>query len=148
MGLTYKCLISFGCLALVEGYSVNEVMETYEKVTHRKAVIEYTGRRLGPPARLVASPHYEELVWKAEYSLEPIIESAWKWHRRKRYLLALTWEVHLAFRTSSNPIFRPNHLHPPFLFLLFVPCQIFFGKYQPNIQKQDGFLAVCFFTII
>lgn len=36
----------------------------------------------------------------------------------------------------------------PFLFLLFVPCQIFFGKYQPNIQKQDGFLAVCFFTII
>ncbi|EZP75239.1 UDP-glucose 4-epimerase [Parageobacillus genomosp. 1] len=25
---------------------------------------------------------YEELGWKAEYSLEQIIESAWKWHSR------------------------------------------------------------------
>ena len=44
-----------GCLSLVEGYSVNEVMETCEKVTGRKAVIEYTDRRPGDPARLVAS---------------------------------------------------------------------------------------------
>lgn len=66
------------------GYSVKEVIETCEKVTGRKAVIEYTDRRPGDPARLVASSQkiYEELGWKAEYSLEQIIESAWKWHQR------------------------------------------------------------------
>jgi UDP-glucose 4-epimerase len=59
------------------------VIETCEKVTGRKAVIEYTDRRPGAPARLVASSQkiYEELGWKAEYSLEQIIESAWKWHK-------------------------------------------------------------------
>lgn len=78
MGLTYKCLISWaGCLTLVEGYSVNEVMETYEKVTHRNAVIESTDRRPGDPARLVAFSQkiYEELGWKAGYSLEQIIKA-------------------------------------------------------------------------
>jgi dTDP-D-glucose 4,6-dehydratase len=56
-------------------------METCEKVTGRKVGIESTGRP-GDPARLVASSQkiYEELGWKAEYSLEQIIESAWKWH--------------------------------------------------------------------
>jgi len=50
-----------------------------------EAVIESTDRRPGDPARLVASSQkiYEELGWKAEYSLEQIIESAWKWHQRK-----------------------------------------------------------------
>ncbi|TVZ81900.1 UDP-galactose 4-epimerase [Aeribacillus composti] len=67
------------------GYSVKKVIETCEKVTGRKAVIEYTDRRPGDPARLVASSQkiYEELGWKAEYSLEQIIESAWKWHQWK-----------------------------------------------------------------
>ncbi|AIE61467.1 UDP-glucose 4-epimerase GalE [Bacillus methanolicus] len=66
------------------GYSVKEVIETCERVTGRKAVIEYTDRRPGDPARLVASSQkiYEELGWKAEYSLEDIIASAWKWHSR------------------------------------------------------------------
>jgi UDP-glucose 4-epimerase len=67
------------------GYSVKEVIETCEKVTGRKAFIEYTDRRPGEPAWLIASSQkiYKELGWKAEYSLEQIIESAWKWHRRK-----------------------------------------------------------------
>jgi UDP-glucose 4-epimerase len=45
------------------------VIEAYEKITGRKAVIEYTDRRPGNPARLVASSQkiYEELGWKAEY---------------------------------------------------------------------------------
>jgi UDP-glucose 4-epimerase len=61
------------------------VIEAYEKITGRKAVIEYTDRRPGTPARLVASSQKicEELGWKAEYSLEQIIESVWKWHQQK-----------------------------------------------------------------
>ncbi|MBA2871228.1 UDP-glucose-4-epimerase GalE [Anoxybacillus calidus] len=66
------------------GYSVKEVIKTCEKVTGRKAFVEYTDRCLGEPARLVASSQkiYEELGWKAEYLLEGIIASAWKWHSR------------------------------------------------------------------
>jgi UDP-glucose 4-epimerase len=66
------------------GYSVKEVIETCEKVTGCKAIIEYTDRRPGDPALLVASSQkiYDELGWKAEYSLEEIIASAWKWHSR------------------------------------------------------------------
>ncbi|WPZ20156.1 UDP-glucose 4-epimerase GalE [Geobacillus subterraneus] len=67
------------------GYSVKEVIETCEQVTGRKAVIAYTDRRPGDPARLVASSQKieEELGWKAEYSLAQIIESAWRWHQGK-----------------------------------------------------------------
>lgn len=68
------------------GYSVKEVIETCEKVTGHRAVIESIARRPGAPARLVASSQkiYEELGWKAEYLeylLEPISGSAWEWHK-------------------------------------------------------------------
>jgi UDP-glucose 4-epimerase len=65
------------------GFSVKEVIETCERVTGKKATIVYTDRRPGDPAWLVASSEkiYKELGWKAQYSLEQIIESAWKWHQ-------------------------------------------------------------------
>ena len=57
-------------------------METCEKVIVLEDA-EYPARRLGDPARLVASSQkiYEELGWKAEYSLEPISGSVWEWHQ-------------------------------------------------------------------
>jgi UDP-glucose 4-epimerase len=66
------------------GYSVKEVIQTCENVTGKKANIEYTDRREGDPARLVASSQkiYEQLGWKAERSLKEIISSAWKWHKK------------------------------------------------------------------
>jgi len=65
-----------------QGYSVKEVIETCERVTARKAVIEYTARRAGDPARLVASSGKieQKLDWKPKYRLEEIIKSAWGWH--------------------------------------------------------------------
>jgi UDP-glucose 4-epimerase len=66
------------------GYSVKEVIETCENVTGKKANVIMSDRREGDPARLVASSDkiYRELGWKAEYSLEEIISSAWKWHQQ------------------------------------------------------------------
>lgn len=54
----------------------------YEKIAGRKAAIEYTDRRPDDPARLAASSQKidEELGWKAQYLLEDMIASAWKWH--------------------------------------------------------------------
>lgn len=69
-----------------KGYSVKEVIEMCEKVTGRKATIEYTDRRPGDPAQLVASSEkiYRELGWKASYQLKEIISSAWKWHLKNK----------------------------------------------------------------
>jgi UDP-glucose 4-epimerase len=55
-----------------------------KKATDRKSVME-SAVRPSAPVRLVASSQKidKELVWKAEYSLEQITESAWKWHKRK-----------------------------------------------------------------
>ncbi|WP_078409111.1 UDP-glucose 4-epimerase GalE [Priestia abyssalis] len=68
------------------GYSVKEVIDTCEKVTGKKANVVMSDRREGDPARLVASSSkiHEELGWKAEYSLEEIISSAWKWHQQSK----------------------------------------------------------------
>ncbi|WP_034671470.1 UDP-glucose 4-epimerase GalE [Ectobacillus panaciterrae] len=65
-----------------KGFSVKEVIEMCEKVTGKKASIVHTERRTGDPAMLVASSQkiYAELGWKAQYSLEEMIETAWKWH--------------------------------------------------------------------
>ncbi|WP_042354056.1 UDP-glucose 4-epimerase GalE [Bacillus rubiinfantis] len=69
------------------GYSVKEVIETCEKVTGIKAIIEMAERRAGDPARLVASSKkiFSELGWKAERGLEQIITDAWKWHQNQKY---------------------------------------------------------------
>jgi UDP-glucose 4-epimerase len=70
-----------------QGFSVKEVIETCEKVTGKKVLVEIAPRREGDPARLVASSQkiFTELGWKAERNLESIIESAWKWHQDQRY---------------------------------------------------------------
>lgn len=66
-----------------KGFSVNEVIATCEKVTGKKVNIVYTDRRVGDPACLVASSQkiFNELGWKAIFSLEEIIKTAWKWHQ-------------------------------------------------------------------
>ncbi|SFA55969.1 UDP-galactose 4-epimerase [Anoxybacillus pushchinoensis] len=66
------------------GYSVKEVIDMCERVTGKQATIEYTERRPGDPARLVASSEKiaRELGWKATRSLEDIIASAWRWHEK------------------------------------------------------------------
>ncbi len=66
------------------GYSVKEVIDMCERVTGKQATIEYTERRPGDPARLVASSEKiaRELGWKATRSLEEIIASAWRWHEK------------------------------------------------------------------
>lgn len=67
------------------GYSVKEVVEMCEKATGKKANVVMADRRVGDPARLVASSEkiYSELCWKTEYSLQQIISTAWNWHQTR-----------------------------------------------------------------
>lgn len=70
------------------GYSVRQVVAAVEEVIGRSLGIESTARRLGDPARLVASSTlaHEVLGWQpAMADLHTIIASAWQWHQAPRF---------------------------------------------------------------
>ncbi|MDD5644653.1 MAG: UDP-glucose 4-epimerase GalE [bacterium] len=67
------------------GYSVKEVIKAAEKVTGKKIKTAATGRREGDPPILIGDSKKisEKLAWKPAFaSIEKIISSAWKWHRK------------------------------------------------------------------
>ena len=67
------------------GSSVREVIEVARKVTGAPVEVVEKPRRPGDPPRLIAASEkiQKELGWQPQYqSLEAIIESAWKWHRK------------------------------------------------------------------
>ncbi len=70
-----------------DGNSVMEMIKTSEKVTGKKINFEITGRRAGDPAVLVADNRKakEVLGWTPKFNLENIIETAWNWHKNKRF---------------------------------------------------------------
>ena len=67
-----------------QGFSVREVISAAEAVIGRSIPYDIAPRRAGDPASLVASSRKarEQLGWRPHWTeLEPIIESAWRWHR-------------------------------------------------------------------
>ena len=66
------------------GHSVREVLSTIERITGKKVPANESPRRPGDPARLVADPAKAERIlgWKAKYSLDDIVATAWKWAQR------------------------------------------------------------------
>jgi UDP-glucose 4-epimerase len=68
------------------GFSVQEVINTAEKVTGRDIQVVDDHRRAGDPARLVADSRLarEKLGWQPQYAdLATIIEHAWQWEVRQ-----------------------------------------------------------------
>jgi UDP-glucose 4-epimerase len=66
------------------GYSVKQVIETVRKVTGKEVAAVDSPRRLGDPARLVASSQKikEDLGWSPRYpDLETIVKTAYDWRR-------------------------------------------------------------------
>lgn len=64
--------------------SVREVIRAVEKVTGMKVSVVESPRREGDPPALYAdsTKAQTELNWTPEYSsIEPIVESAWRWHK-------------------------------------------------------------------
>ncbi len=69
------------------GYSVNEVIQTAEKVTGGKVPVTYAPRRQGDPARLVADATRSKklLNWQPKYAdLATIIQHAWDWEMARK----------------------------------------------------------------
>jgi UDP-glucose 4-epimerase len=64
--------------------SVREVISAVEKVTGMKVPVIESPRRAGDPPALYAdaTKAKTELGWQVQYpTIEPIVESAWRWHR-------------------------------------------------------------------
>ncbi|HLI72109.1 MAG TPA: UDP-glucose 4-epimerase GalE [Ktedonobacteraceae bacterium] len=64
------------------GYSVQEVVTAAKRVSGVDFKVEYQPRRPGDPAAIWAdcSKAERELGWKAQYGLDTILETAWRWH--------------------------------------------------------------------
>lgn len=68
------------------GFSVREVIQAAERVVGKPINVKEADRRPGDPAVLVASSEKikKELGWQPKFTtLEQIIETSWKWHRRR-----------------------------------------------------------------
>lgn len=68
------------------GYSVLDVINTFESVTDTKLNFEITKRRAGDVPQLYASTYLakEKLGWSAERELEDMIRSSWTWEQNLR----------------------------------------------------------------
>ena len=68
------------------GYSVLDVINTFESVTNSKLNYEITERRAGDVPCLYASTDLakEKLGWTAERELSDMISSSWKWEQNLR----------------------------------------------------------------
>lgn len=68
------------------GFSVLEVIHSFEKVTGTKLNYEITDRRPGDVPKLYAATDLanKKLEWKAEKDLDEMINSSWNWEQRFR----------------------------------------------------------------
>lgn len=65
------------------GFSVKEVIAMAEKITGEKIRVQIGTRRIGDPAKLVASSTkaQNDLGWRPKLDLHEIIKSAWAWEK-------------------------------------------------------------------
>jgi len=69
-----------------KGVSVFEIIQSFERVSGIKLKYKITGRRPGDIEKIWADPSLanRELGWKALYSLDDALKSAWEWEKNLR----------------------------------------------------------------
>lgn len=67
-----------------KGYSVLQVIETFEKISGKKIKYKKVGRRSGDIAICYADPSKAEkqLDWKARFSLDDMLQDSWNWQKK------------------------------------------------------------------
>lgn len=68
------------------GYSVLDIIKSFERTSGVKLKYEIVGRRAGDIVKIWADPTYtnKELGWKAERTLDDMTRSAWNWEKAYR----------------------------------------------------------------
>lgn len=66
------------------GYSVLEIIQSFEKITGKKINYKFVARRAGDIAENYANPALalKELGWKTEKNLQEMIEDTWRWQTK------------------------------------------------------------------
>ena len=66
-----------------QGYSVLELVKTFEKITGKNIVYGIKPRRAGDIAACYADPSkaFKELTWQCAYGLEKMIEDTWRFEQ-------------------------------------------------------------------
>lgn len=82
---TENIITDYFNLGTGKGTSVQEIINIAKRVTGVDFKVETVDRRPGDPDSLVADPlkANDILGWKAEYDIEKIITSAWKFHSKQ-----------------------------------------------------------------
>ncbi len=64
-----------------QGYSVLEIIQTFERITGKKIKYKCVARRTGDIAENYANPALvlKELGWKTEKTLDEMVEDTWRW---------------------------------------------------------------------
>ncbi|MFM7684250.1 MAG: GDP-mannose 4,6-dehydratase, partial [Bacteroidota bacterium] len=67
-----------------EGTSVLEAVQFFEKITNQKLNYTFSQRRSGDVIAVYADNRLiqKELNWKASYSMEDMLSSAWEWQKK------------------------------------------------------------------
>jgi UDP-glucose 4-epimerase len=67
-----------------KGYSVLELIKTFQEATGQQVNYSLTERRPGDIMQAYANPQKAEAIlgWKAQYSLAEALSSAWEWEKR------------------------------------------------------------------
>ena len=78
-----NCGIAIYNLGTGQGYSVLDVVKTFEKVNGIKIPYSIKPRRAGDIATCYSDPAkaYRELGWKAQYGLEEMCRDSWNWQK-------------------------------------------------------------------
>jgi len=63
------------------GYSVLEIIQSFEDITNKKISYKFVARRTGDVAENYADPSLalKELGWKTEKNLQDMVEDTWRW---------------------------------------------------------------------
>jgi UDP-glucose 4-epimerase len=74
---TTSCNVGTG-----KGTTVLEVLQATERISGRQVPYVMSPRRAGDPVEVYADPTFaaQTLGWRAQYSLDDIIATAWQWH--------------------------------------------------------------------
>jgi len=85
--LKNECKSQIINLGTGDGNSVREVIEKAEQITGHKIKSAIASRREGDPAVLVADNKKakEVLKWEPEFTLDDILNHAWKWHKNQKF---------------------------------------------------------------
>ncbi len=94
------------------GYSVLEVIQSFEKIRGVKLNYKFVNRRAGDIEQVWADTTYanEELGWKAEKDIDDMMLSAWNWEKALRIKNLINYTIMKKILITGGAGFIGSHV--------------------------------------